>query len=91
MLTIRLSIILFFFKNIFQVTIDCLSVPRCPGNLLKTFRYHVLLTALSLSKASNTCPHLHVETLQGYVAGTCTFKILNSSFAAIIYLRSSNI
>ena len=61
------------FSHIFQVTIDCLSVPRCHGNLLAPFRYYVLLTAMSLSKASDTCPHLDLETLQGYVVGTCTF------------------
>ncbi|KAJ7379020.1 hypothetical protein OS493_018814 [Desmophyllum pertusum] len=52
-----------------QATIDCLSVPRCPGNLLRTFRYFVLVTALSLSKASNACSRLDVKTLQGYVSG----------------------
>ena len=70
-LTIRLSIISFSLQHIFQDTIDCLSVPRCPaGNPLTTFRHYVLLTALSLSKASGTCPHLDVETLTGCVAGT---------------------
>ena len=58
-----------YLSNILQATIDCLAVPRCSGNLLRTFRYFVLVTALSLSKASNACPRLDVKTLQGYVNG----------------------
>ena len=58
-----------------QATIDCLSVPRCLGNLLSTFRYYVLVTALSLSQA---CPHLDITTLRGYVAGQLI--IINSVY-----------
>ncbi|CAH3020079.1 unnamed protein product, partial [Porites evermanni] len=50
-------------------TIDCISVPRCTGNLLQGFRYLVLMTATTLKKSSHSCHKLDVKMLERYVKG----------------------
>ena len=52
-----------------QATIDCISVPRCAGNLLQGFRYLVLMTATTLKKSSYSCHTLDVKMLERYVKG----------------------
>ena len=52
-----------------QATIDCISVPRCAGNLLQGFRYLVLMTATTLKKSSHSCHKLDVKMLERYVKG----------------------
>ena len=60
---------LYFQKSFFQATIDCLSVPRCHGNLLKMLCYFVLTTATTLKQTRNICPNLDVTSLEGCVKG----------------------
>lgn len=61
------------YSSIFlQATIDCLSVPRCRGNVLNAFRYFVLTTATILMAIPNTCSDLQLSKLQDYVKGKLT-------------------
>ena len=57
---------LFYFQ---KVTIDCLSFPRCPGNILQAFRSMVLTAATTLKKTSDACHKLDVSILERYVKG----------------------
>ncbi|KAL9984350.1 hypothetical protein ACROYT_G006634 [Oculina patagonica] len=56
----------------FQEVINCLSVPRCFGDLLSSFRSLLIATA-SLMKESNLCPGLKYSDLKKYVKGDLVY------------------
>ena len=58
----------------FQEIINCLSVPRCPGDLLASFRT-VLLVTSSLMKKSSLCAGLKYDDLKRYVTGKVLFSL----------------
>lgn len=58
----------------FQEAINCLSVPRCSGDLLASFRSLLLATA-SLIKESSLCTGLKYNDLKRYVTGIKLFSL----------------
>ena len=59
----------------FQEVINCLSVPRCSGDLLASFRSLLIATA-TLMKEGNLCPSLKYNNLKRYVTGKVSFFFL---------------
>ncbi|XP_022807883.1 uncharacterized protein LOC111344882 [Stylophora pistillata] len=49
-----------------QKSVDCLSVPRCSGDLLTSYRSLLIMTA-TLIKQSNLCPSLNYAGLKRYM------------------------
>ena len=69
----RIVLPFFCFSPQFQEVINCLSVPRCPGDLLASFRSLLLVTA-SLIEESSLCVGLKYNDLKRYVAGKVPFS-----------------
>ena len=60
----------------FQKAINCISVPRCCGDLLWSFR-SLLITTARLLKASNLCPDLEYNHLKRYLKGKTALNFFN--------------
>ena len=52
----------------FKETINCFSVPQCPGHVVSSFRL-LLMTTAQLAKATNYCPDLRDTDLKRLVTG----------------------